>query len=91
MPITIPHTLPQTIQSWSISDVGAFLYANRVEYHITTEYINVFVGADINGLVFLHLVQQEIQDLGIRYGGARCIMMLINELKSEKGILTPGK
>ncbi|CAG8667523.1 10303_t:CDS:2, partial [Paraglomus occultum] len=88
--IAIPTDLPENVQDWKGSEVLEFLNNNRIQYDLDNEDIQVIGNNKVAGVALLALTEEKLRSIGLTFGPAAAIALIIEELKRAKGLATAG-
>jgi hypothetical protein len=88
--VVVPLELHQNVLKWSDGDVEMFLMANMKKYKLIDTDIQGVTKQRVNGRSLVRLRDEQLKRWGLLPGPAEHILMLVEELKTTKG-LAPGK
>jgi hypothetical protein len=91
MTIIIPHNLPANVTTWTTEHVKQFIEANKIQYQIDDDEIQIFNRQKYKGRNLLKLETKDLLEDGLPRGPAMTIVELFDALKKDKGFVETGK
>jgi hypothetical protein len=84
--LEIPKELPARVQDWKRDHVGKFLEANKETYDFDDQHIQTLKEQEFSGRGLLEVTLEELTKCGLKMGPAKCIKIMVDELKAVKGL-----
>ncbi|KAG8928928.1 hypothetical protein FRC02_006195, partial [Tulasnella sp. 418] len=87
--LVIPGDQPQEVVEWSKANVQNFLEANKAGYYVEDDDIKTLEQKKVTGRILLGLTSKRLENYGLVEGAADLIVMIVEQLKVEKGLVQP--
>jgi hypothetical protein len=92
MTTIIPPDLPADVKTWTSEHVNQFIEANKHQYRLDDDDIQLFNKQKIDGMYLLEKLEvKKLCDAGLGLAPADRIVDLVNALKKDKGLVETGK